>query len=280
MKVERSAVDTLVESLQAEGNPSPETIAKRIEEEFPDRKESIHHMLRLEVTRRLSGEEEDSQSSEDRRHAERMGRLAELESKIAELCEGIEKRDGDQFAPIHEAVQQGDLDRLNSLLDAGASARESSRDGWQPIHCLAASTLEPKVVERILERLLECGATLESRQGWGGTALHVAVAHGTAGTVQALLKAGSNPNAFFQHGPRPLHLLSMMGEITDPVEKCRCLLAAGADATIRSSGHPETDRRASAFAKARVTSLEAGPMQEELREVYEMLVAAEQDRAE
>ena len=76
------------------------------------------------------------------------------------------------------------------LLHAGADPNAQTDDGCFPLY-VAATESSPAAIEA----LLAGGATLDSDEGCGETALAAAVYNGKADTAAALLKAGANPNA-------------------------------------------------------------------------------------
>ncbi|WP_287187271.1 ankyrin repeat domain-containing protein [Rhodovulum sp.] len=121
------------------------------------------------------------------------------------------------------------------LLDQGADPDAGMSDGYRPLHAVAAypwgwETAETKAV--LADLLVKAGGDIEARtESWGWTPLHRAVLEGSADDLEALLRAGADPNAPFDERSQPWFTpgrlpLQIAGHDT---AKVRVLLEYGAD---------------------------------------------------
>ena len=92
------------------------------------------------------------------------------------------------MAPIHNAAQNGNLNRVKALLNQGVPVNSRNEAGWTPLHD-AAYRGHLSVVQELLRR----GAHVNPRSQYGYTPLHLAAFVGHSHVVHALLKAGTNP---------------------------------------------------------------------------------------
>lgn len=106
------------------------------------------------------------------------------------------------------------------LLEAGAPVNSVGADGGTALH-KACHHERPDVIAR----LLEAGADPSVRNQWGLTPLQPAVRRGCREVVKLLLARGADPNAPSDNGWTPLHTAALSGR-RDMME---LLLAAGAD---------------------------------------------------
>jgi len=105
-------------------------------------------------------------------------------------------------APLHWAVQQGDVAAVERLLAAGANvnATDDHRTYLRPLHLAAISGNT-----RIAAVLLAHGAQInKGEENWGMTPLHYAAERGDVAMVRFLLAHGANPMAGGQEGETPL----------------------------------------------------------------------------
>ena len=92
------------------------------------------------------------------------------------------------MAPIHNAAQNGNLNRVKALLNQGVPVNARTVNGRTALHW-AAQAGSLSVVQELLKR----GAHVNPRTRSGMTPLHVALVLGRSHIVHALLKAGANP---------------------------------------------------------------------------------------
>jgi len=92
------------------------------------------------------------------------------------------------MAPIHNAAQNGNLNRVKALLNQGVPVNSRNEAGWTPLHD-AAYRGHLSVVQELLRR----GAHVNPRSISGYTPLHVAALEKHPHVVHALIRAGANP---------------------------------------------------------------------------------------
>ena len=90
------------------------------------------------------------------------------------------------MAPIHNAAQNGNLNRVKALLNQGVPVNARTVNGRTALHW-AAQAGSLSVVQELLKR----GAHVNPRTRSGMTPLHVALVLGRSHIVHALLKAGA-----------------------------------------------------------------------------------------
>lgn len=121
------------------------------------------------------------------------------------------------LAPLHRAARDGDLARVESLLDSGADLESRDRYERTALHW-AATRGKAEVAKLLLDR----GAAVDARAWYDMRPLHWASMRGHAAVVRLLLERGADPNAASFHRITPLHLAGT-------AEVARLLLASGAD---------------------------------------------------
>lgn len=85
-------------------------------------------------------------------------------------------RDRSGFTPLHHAAQDGNVEAVEALLDAGATVDARSLDGTTPLMCACSS---PRASERVCSVLLRCGADPMATNDKGVSALEIAFARGS-----------------------------------------------------------------------------------------------------
>lgn len=140
-----------------------------------------------------------------------------------------------------ECARVGDVDKVKSLLLAGAEARSEDESGRQAIHLAALSGsvdcvgalaeeggdarafddngIEPVIYAVLggnaecVKLLLDLGGSPDSRDPWGSPATHMAVCSGAqAGAIlEALTEAGADLTARDRHGLEAIHWAAVMG---------------------------------------------------------------------
>ena len=126
---------------------------------------------------------------------------------------------------IHEAVRQGDIERVQSLVGENADLVNSKNpDGVAPLHlCASSGNAE------IMEYLLEKGADIHIRNKYGWTALHFAAHGGHKEIMELLAASGADVNATDNYG-LPILFRAVQGSRAETAE---FLLSRGADPNYR-----------------------------------------------
>ncbi len=128
--------------------------------------------------------------------------------------------------PLHSALASRNPGTVSALLEAGAEVEAADSRGDTPLLRAAWLLLSaPEEATELALQLLAAGADPNTRGQWGRTPLHLAVDHGSAALVGALLEAGADPGA--------RSLLDVAAWSAEP-EVVRLLTAAGAEINNRS----------------------------------------------
>ena len=122
--------------------------------------------------------------------------------------------------PLREAVERGDLARIEQLIAQGADVNR------RPSLLLVA--LRPGYDRDVVQLLLENGADVDERSFWGYTTLYLAVKHRDTELVKILLAHGANVNAF--GNSEVLYLAASNGDVA----MAQLLIAKGADVSARN----------------------------------------------
>ncbi|MCW2529578.1 MAG: Ankyrin [Pseudonocardiales bacterium] len=107
----------------------------------------------------------------------------------------------DGWQPLHLAAYFGRTEAVRHLLDEDAPPDEPSRNSLRVTPLQAAASASHS---EIVWLLIAEGASVDSRQRGGSTALHLAAAAGDVDSVQALLSGGASKNAENDAGHRPV----------------------------------------------------------------------------
>ena len=113
-----------------------------------------------------------------------------------------------QQFPLHRAVKEGDIELVQALIffNNGATINQYDGDGWAPLHCAADNGNEAIVL-----LLLDNGADANLRLLDDWTPLHFAAYGGHEEIVLLLLDRGANVNLKGKDGRTPLYVAAARG---------------------------------------------------------------------
>ena len=132
-------------------------------------------------------------------------------------------------SPLHMALQAGNKPAVVALLEAGASLDTVDGDGDTALHDAAVSQNDPQA--ELVHLLLKQGACVDAANNCGIPPLHVALQAGIKAGVVALLEAGASLSAKDNEGYTALH--SAACSQNDPqAELVHLLLKQGASADM------------------------------------------------
>jgi len=148
---------------------------------------------------------------------------------------------GADHLTIHEAAAMGGVPRLEALLNEEPTAVNAwASDGFQPLG-LACFFGRPEAAKLLLVRGGEVNTP--SRNSFGVTALHAALAGPAPEIARSLIEAGADVNAVQQDGVTPLQEAAA----NDNLDLVQLLLERGADRSARDA----KQRTAADFARER-----------------------------
>lgn len=137
------------------------------------------------------------------------GDVPRLESLLRQDPELATARDAMGRTALHLATRNLQADAAQALLDAGMDVNALDKRGESPLHALLARPAQGKEAEdaraALLKLLLQRGAAVDGRDGFGKTPLHYAAMRGHGRAASVLLEAGADVNAADQLGRTPLH---------------------------------------------------------------------------
>jgi hypothetical protein len=137
----------------------------------------------------------------------------------------VKDRNYDGNSPLHFAVENGNLEIAEVLLNAGAKINLKNSEKRTPL-----MMLDEDATPELVNLLLRHGATVDFTDKKKNTALILAAAYASKDVVQTLISAGANVNAVNKQGETALMNAAENGE----TEIVQLLLGAGADANARN----------------------------------------------
>ncbi len=137
---------------------------------------------------------------------------AKRRSRNAQKRDRRIRRDG-ELPELHRAAQQGDLARIQELIEAGADV--NARDGQQHLPPLIYAVKDGH--EEVVRELLDAGADVNARAPSGWTPLLGASDEGHETIARWLLERGADPNAADGDGDTPL-LKAVAGDYSEIVQ--------------------------------------------------------------
>ena len=152
----------------------------------------------------------------------RRGGDAELAKLLVDGGAALQARDGDDWTPLHVAVDAGNSDVARVLVVAGADPYRGSifSAGWSPIDQADERVVSPEMAKALV-------GDPNRRDQDGRTPLHEAAAGALLNWLNALIGAGADPNVRDKDGRTPLHDAELSPPCVD------ALIAAGADTNTR-----------------------------------------------
>jgi hypothetical protein len=137
----------------------------------------------------------------------------------------VKDRNYDGNSPLHFAVENGNLEIAEVLLNAGAKINYKNSEKRTPL-----MMLDEDAGAELVNLLIRHGATIDFTDKKKNTALILAAAYADKDVVQTLISAGANVNAVNKQGETALMKAAENGE----TEIVQLLLGAGADANARN----------------------------------------------
>ncbi len=191
--------------------------------------------------------------------------------------------DNDGLTPLHIAVQQGNVELINSLLAAGADPDLKNKAGGTPLTYAASHenfAVHLSRYDLIIQSLVQHGATInlfgaialddqeraamlldahpellnDQSNHFSRTPLHVAVIRSRTGIVEMLLARGANPNLQDQNGMNASGQTPLHHAVKNPAI-VKLLLEHGADVNKTDEYGRQPLHRATRLATPEVVSL-------------------------
>ncbi len=187
---------------------------------------------------------------------EDVDRVRELIANGADVNEKEDKET--RLTPIFIAVETGDVEIVQILLDAGAKVTARTRDKQTPL-----MRLDEDASAELVDLLIKHGVSLDAADEDGDTALIRAAEFAPAAVIKALIRAGADVNAVNKAGQTAL----MNAAYADDVEAVKSLLEAGAKADLKNrSGETAWDLTDDAEIEKLLESYGATPKEKERAE--------------
>lgn len=101
---------------------------------------------------------------------------------------------------VHDFAYSGDLEALNTYLNAGGAVNLTDEDGRSPLHYASMFN-----INNCVEFLIKAGANIDLQDKWGNTPLHIAASNRDGDiAIKLLLQAGANRNIKDIEGELPI----------------------------------------------------------------------------
>ena len=144
--------------------------------------------------------------------------------------------------PLHNAFKEGDLEKIEKLLEEGHNIDESSSlgaEGNNPIHIAISMIPHGEKYYKAFEALVKRGPDLNLFNSKGHTALHEAVLIDSPQVIQTLLDAGANIEAKAWGGPTALScaIQEKKDKAIEILTKNGALISKTNEKDLREAGH-------------------------------------------
>lgn len=136
------------------------------------------------------------------------GDIAAVRKHLTRDPDSLNALDEDGQPPLHVALQEGQKEIVELLLQHGASIETVGYHGWHPLH-IAASLGNLELVDLCLAH----GARLTTRTHTNQTPLLKAASSHSPAVVRRLLEAGSSSSAMNDRGMTALHIAAHQNDI-------------------------------------------------------------------
>ncbi|PTB57717.1 hypothetical protein M431DRAFT_479284 [Trichoderma harzianum CBS 226.95] len=134
--------------------------------------------------------------------------------------------------PVHQACRYSKWDLVKFFVENGANVNQVTDFGiaGTPLQaaCLPYASGEDRIIDKVVDYLLDHGADVTLEGGYAGTALHAAAYAATPTTIKTLLDKGALVKAIDPMGRYPIHAAAFHG-----IDNFDAILAAGGDITVR-----------------------------------------------
>jgi ankyrin len=152
---------------------------------------------------------------------------------LVERGADVNAPDRNHDTPLHSACYVGKLDIARELLNLGATVTTKNGQGGTPLHVTSRGEYESQDGVRLARLLLEHGADVNAQDMENDTPLHFACRHGKLEIARLLLDRGAAADAKNKLGETPLHIFST----DDSIFIARLLLERGVDVDIHDKQH-------------------------------------------